>query len=169
MKTHDALAVANWFLATAEAERKTLDPMKLQKLIYFADGWSLALTNVPLINEQVQAWKWGPVIPSVYHEFKVYGRRPITRMAEISDTVWGDRDLEIKDDPDAEALLTRVWQVYGHLSGVQLSNMTHAPDGAWHQAYREANGRRNVAIEDALIRAEFLRKVKGAGAAADHR
>jgi uncharacterized phage-associated protein len=45
MKTHDALAVANWFFARAEAEGKTLDPMKLQKLIYFSHGWSVAITG----------------------------------------------------------------------------------------------------------------------------
>src|ERR1700676_3931940 len=88
MKTHSALAVANWFLARAAADGKSLDPMKLQKLIYFAHGWSLALTDIPLIEEHPEAWDYGPVIPSVYHEFKLFGRKPITERAkrfEISD------------------------------------------------------------------------------------
>jgi uncharacterized phage-associated protein len=140
MKTHDALAVANWFLARAEAEGKTLDPMKLQKLIYFAHGWSLAITDVPLIQEHPEAWDYGPVIPSVYHEFKSFGRKAITERATkfVFPNTGFFADLvnvtvvarQIEDDPDAEALLRRVWEVYGPLTGVQLSNMTHAADGA---------------------------------------
>ena len=147
MKTHDALAVANWFLARAEAEGKTLDPMKLQKLISFAHGWALALADVPLISERPQAWEFGPVIPAVYHEFKSFGRKPIRGRAVTFDwsAYTGADSLmdtpviepEIEDDPDAEALLNRIWEVYGGLSGIQLSNMTHVLSGAWHKAYRE--------------------------------
>ena len=66
--------VANWFLDRADKDGKPLDPMKLQKLIYFAHGWHLALTSKPLINEHPEAWAYGPVIPSIYHRFKKYGR-----------------------------------------------------------------------------------------------
>jgi uncharacterized phage-associated protein len=177
MRTHDALAIANWFLARAAAEGKTLDPMKLQKLIYFAHGWSLALTDIPLITEHPEAWDYGPVIPSVYHEFKSFGRKPITEKAkrfepeDPSATTFEDLmkarfvviEPKIVEDPDAEALLERVWQVYGPRTGIQLSNMTHAPDGAWYRAFHElANGRRGVDISDALIKAEFAEK-KGRG------
>src|SRR5258708_2453783 len=171
MKTHDALAVANWFLAKAAKESKTLDPMKLQKLIYFAHGWSLALTDIPLIEEHPEAWDYGPVIPSVYHEFKSFGRKPITsraskidwpisaKLEDILNSVFYEPAVE--DDDDTERLLTRVWEVYGGLTGVQLSNMTHAAGGAWYKAYHElANGRKGVDISDELIKAEFTGKAK---------
>ncbi len=175
MKTHDALAVANWFLARAEAEGKTLDPMKLQKLIYFAHGWALALSDVPLISERPQAWEFGPVIPVVYHEFKSFGRKPIRGRGVAFDwSAYTDAnglfDLpviepEIEGDPDAEALLDRIWAVYGDLSGIQLSNMTHLPGGAWHRAYHEvARGRRGVDISDELIKGEFVQKRAYSGA-----
>jgi uncharacterized phage-associated protein len=48
-------SLANWFLARAGAEGKKLDPMKLQKMIYFAHGWSVAITGVPLIQEHSEA------------------------------------------------------------------------------------------------------------------
>jgi uncharacterized phage-associated protein len=171
MRTHDALAVANWFLARAESEGKTLDPMKLQKLIYFAHGWALALADVPLISERPQAWEFGPVIPVVYHEFKSFGRKPIRGRAATFDwSVYTDTNSllnlpivepTINDDPDAEALLDRIWEVYGSLSGIQLSNMTHMPDGAWHKAYHDvARGRRGVDISDELVKTEFVRKIR---------
>lgn len=170
MKTHDALAVANWFLARAEADGKNLTPMQLQKLIYFAHGWALALTGVPLIRQRPQAWDWGPVIPSVYHQFKDYGRKPIRERAIDFD--WSGlteaqefTDLKIfepaiDDDPEAEALLKRIWEVYGDLTGFQLSNMSHLPGGAWDKANQIAKGRRGVDIADDLIKAEFAEKTK---------
>jgi len=53
--------------------------MQLIKLVYIAHGWTLGLYNQPLIGKQVEAWTYGPVIPSVYHDFKHYGRDPITQ------------------------------------------------------------------------------------------
>jgi uncharacterized phage-associated protein len=67
----------------------------------------------------------------------------------------------VVDDPDAEQLLARVWEVYGGLTGIQLSNMTHSSDGAWSKTYHElANGRRGVDIPDDLIKEEFTEKAR---------
>ena len=74
-------AVANYFIDLANAKKIQITPMKLQKLIYFAHGWHLAIIGEPLIDECVQAWSYGPVIDSIYHEFKEYGSGPIKRHA----------------------------------------------------------------------------------------
>src|SRR5947209_3400405 len=78
---YDAKAIANYFLDLAEAEAKSLTPMKLQKLVYYAHGWHLALTGRPLLDEEIQAWSFGPVIRSLYNEFREFGAEPITRRA----------------------------------------------------------------------------------------
>lgn len=70
-------AVANYLLDLADASGDPVSPMKLQKLLYYAHGWHLAVTDRPLLNEFVEAWRWGPVIPSIYHEFKEFGDAPI--------------------------------------------------------------------------------------------
>ncbi len=169
MKTHSALAVANWFLDRGSADHADLSPMKLQKLIYFAHGWSLAINDVPLIQEFPEAWDYGPVIPSVYHEFKKFGGNPITQKATKLDADGALKlqnllrvkfvEPKITDDQEAERLLAKIWEVYGKLTGIQLSNMTHAKDGAWYKAYHElAQGRRGVDIPDNLIKAEFIAK-----------
>ena len=144
--------------------------MKLQKLIYFAHGWFLALTEKPFIDEHPEAWNYGPVIPRVYHEFKSFGRSSITRRAT---TLHGIdlRKAEISepklpDDPDVEKFLERIWEVYGGMSGVQLSNMTHIGDSAWDKAHKGAAGRKNVDISDEFIKAEFdEKKTRGRPAA----
>src|SRR5947207_6082839 len=74
-------AVANYFLDLAENNGKTVDPLQIQKLVYFSQGWHLALTDRSLIKEIIQAWPYGPVIPALFHEFKRWGNAPIRERA----------------------------------------------------------------------------------------
>lgn len=145
--------------------------MKLQKLVYFAQGWHLALLGEPLIAGPVEAWPYGPVVPSLYHEFKHFGNGEITGRATELD--WGDGGVgfadfrqvrpEIPDDGSAEsrharALLDRIWEVYGPLTAIQLSNMTHEPGTPWDQVSQTHNHKipRRTVVPDALIRAYFV-------------
>lgn len=75
---HNPLAIANYFIELAKNDDNLVSPMKLQKLVYFAHGWCLALADKPLINEKVEAWQYGPVVGSLYREFKKYGNEGIT-------------------------------------------------------------------------------------------
>lgn len=147
----DSLSVANYFIEKAIAESRPISPMKLQKLIYFAHGWHLALRDSPLIDEQVEAWKFGPVIPSVYTEFRPYGNSDITEPGRAWETIPGDdpfrmRVVTPRIDDDAEKadevrpLLDRIWEVYGGCSAIQLSNATHLPDTPWDRVRQRYDG-----------------------------
>lgn len=70
-------AVANYFIGAGVASGNPIDPVKLQRLIYFAHGWHLAIHGQPLIDERVEAWRYGPTAPSVYHHTKQNGFRAI--------------------------------------------------------------------------------------------
>lgn len=70
-----ALEVANYFLATAPQD--TMTNLKLEKMCAYAQAVSLAYLGNPLFDESIEAWDHGPVIPTVYHEFKGNGRIPI--------------------------------------------------------------------------------------------
>ncbi|MCL6584270.1 MAG: DUF4065 domain-containing protein [bacterium] len=113
---YDAKAIANYFLDLAKSKGEKLTLMKLLKLIYFAHGWHLAITGKPLIDEQVEAWQYGPVIPSVYHEFKGFGNQPITR-SEIDPQLLKLFDIEVpaihEDDSFTKSLLNKIWDTYG--------------------------------------------------------
>ncbi len=85
---YPAAAIANEFLELARAEGRPLTPMHIQKLIYFAHGWNLALTGEPLIRERVEAWDYGPVIRALYGELKVFGSGAITK--NLLEPEWTD-------------------------------------------------------------------------------
>jgi uncharacterized phage-associated protein len=148
---YPAIAVANEFLDLALRENRELTQMQVQKLVFFAHGWHLAIYGQPLIDEQVEAWRFGPVIRSLYGIFRGYGSHPISelhRNLRYEDPD-GDNGFRIAwDDPlrlelsadgaaDAKRLIERVWQVYGGYSAYQLSNMTHQPGTPWHTVVRE--------------------------------
>lgn len=169
---YDSKAVANYFLDRAEQSGKKLDPMQLQKLVYFAHGWHLAASGDPLIDEMVEAWRYGPVIPSLYHEFKSFGKNPITRKAShlkiVDEEKWDYVFIEPSiDNTDSTAktrkLLDVIWNSYGKLSGIQLSNLTHEPGSPWHVTWEQAQGRKNVDISDELIR-DYFRSLLDAAA-----
>ena len=162
---YDPLAVANYFLEHAWENGDQLSNMKLQKLVYYAHGWHLALTEQPLIDRRIEAWPWGPVVPAIYHEFKFYGNEPILGLAPdaLEDA---DDDGEIppcvipedsEGKPYAIRLLNRIYEVYGGYTPSQLSNMTHAEGTPWEQISKQYGGQipKRTVIEDEAIREYF--------------
>ena len=143
-----SVSVANEFLKVAQSEGKPLTQMQLQKLVFFAHGWYLALTDRPLIDEQVEAWRFGPVIRSLYAKFREYGSSPIRRLyCPMTYEEADDGLVLIEDTPPlvegndeaefARQVIARVWEVYGGYTAYQLSNMTHQPGTPWHEVVNE--------------------------------
>jgi uncharacterized phage-associated protein len=148
---YPALAIANYFIYRAGAEGVAVDPLKLQKLLYFANGWHLALYREPLIREPIRAWNFGPVIPAVYHAFRSHGRHPISEPVD-------PEEYEVpREDERTRALLDKVWKEYGHYAGVQLSTLSHDPDGPWFkQMHKSAGLETSPKLSDEEIRQYFL-------------
>ena len=67
--TYSTQDIANYFLQKGEKD-PTMTPMKLIKLVYIAHGWNLGLTGKPLVSEDAEAWKYGPVFPSLYNKYR---------------------------------------------------------------------------------------------------
>jgi uncharacterized phage-associated protein len=139
--------IANEFLHRAGMAGKTLTPMQLLKLVYIAHGWHMAVNAEPLFDEAVEAWKYGPVVPSLFHEFKEFGGTPIRRLAHAIDVpVGGEEDDQgwivrtpfvPPSDSNAHKLLDWVWQGYGGRDGGSLSDMTHEPGTPWSETVAE--------------------------------
>ena len=158
--SYDAKAIANYFLDAAAKQNASLTPMKLQKLIFFAHGWYLALYGEPLIADQIEAWQFGPVVPSIYHEFKHARSGAISsRATEFDLDTFELIEPEVpKSDERSRSLMDKVWQTYGKFSAFQLSNLTHLPDTPWAtvRAKLDMPGR-NVPIEEGLIKDHFTK------------
>src|SRR5713226_3390078 len=71
--------VANELIRLASEDGKSLTPLQIIKLTYIAHGWMLGLYQRPLVVDQIEAWKYGPVIPDLYHAMKDYGSGYVTR------------------------------------------------------------------------------------------
>lgn len=137
---YSAVTVANAFIQTAlEGHIPKLTPMKLQKLMFYAQSWHLKLYESPLIDDFFSKWKYGPVIPSLYHEVKHYGDRDISALIK---NIFFNEEIKEEEcvfaiptlphsDTRAYALIEKIIEVYGPLRGTQLSHLTHLPGTAW--------------------------------------
>ena len=120
MRTADE--VADYFLHFCRQHGDVLTNLKLQKLVYYAQAWHLALKQKPLFPESIEAWVHGPVVPPLYGRFKQFGWNPITLEPDCPNFTNGTgKHLE------------EVFSVYGHYSAWDLERMTHQED-PWREA-----------------------------------
>ena len=113
-----AADVAKYLITRSQPEEGDfVSNLKLQKLVYYAQGFSLALHDAPLFGDEIQAWEHGPVVPALYHRYKEHGATGIPVPMEFNP----DEALS----PAERSLLDEVWDVYGQFSAWKLRNMTH--------------------------------------------
>ena len=148
-----ALTVAKWFIAWAEAEEEELSNLKLQKLLYYAQGHHLARYRQPLFQDQIQAWSHGPVVPEVYRTFKGFGASPL-ELAEPDSFSWDDVDS------DTARFLGEVWNTYGGYSAGHLRNMTHV-EPPWRDNWRGDDDRGAVISDGDML--GYFRQFAAAG------
>jgi len=108
---YPVITIADEILKIAKRAGKSLTPLQLMKLTYIAHGWSLGLGRGDLFRNRIEAWKYGPVIPDLYHATKCYGRDPIplSLVQEESSSV----------DDETKQFLESVFDRYGKFSGVR--------------------------------------------------
>lgn len=153
---HSPKAIANFFLELAQASGDAITPMKLQKLVYYAHGWYVGFTGNPLINEPVEAWQYGPVISSLYQEFKKYGSSPIrTKATDLDMTCFDMADVPVPEEESIRKFLVTVWNSYRKYTGITLSEMTHADGSPWAKTWQSGGGVKGGDIPLALIKEHF--------------
>ena len=152
---YSAKAVANNFLLYGNRENIPMTPMKIIKLTYIAHGHFLANTDNSLFSDEVEAWDYGPVIPALYHEFKVYGRFPIDSFAKERKGIKLIPTFAL--GKEVFQFARKAWNKYKDLDGVELANMTHKDGTPWHKTRYSLEYRNNRrVIDNSLIRDYYL-------------
>ena len=134
--------VADFFIHFCHEHGDFISNLKLQKLVYYAQAWHLALYDEPLFNEPIEAWVHGPVIPELYRKFKHYGWEPISYEPD-----------EIELDEHTKQHLIEIIDVFGGFTAYELEQMTHN-EAPW------VNARQGLAIDEpsnAIISHEDMR------------
>jgi uncharacterized phage-associated protein len=122
-----AIEVARYFLSLVDEETgDLLTNLKLQKLLYYAQGFHLAIFDEPLFPEPLEAWSHGPVVSGVYHHYKEFGSNPIPP-EELDFTLFSEDQVEFLND---------IYNTFGQYSAWKLREMTH-DEPPWKDAYDE--------------------------------
>lgn len=154
----NALAIANYFVDKAKTDGQDITLLSLVKLVYIAHGFLLALFDRSFIDprfDKVEAWRYGPVIPSVYHLFCHNKRSSITEKEGVMR--WSDNEEPQYEEPSVTdqgeiKVLNLVWQKYGKMPASQLVNILHKEGSPWWQTYEDG---KNKPIPDELTKQHY--------------
>ena len=108
-RKYSAQEIAKWFINEIHPE-----PLKLQKLLYFAQGYSYAFYDQELFCEDMEAWVHGPVVPSVYYTYRSFSFNPINISYQLSEF-----------DPRTLDVLNYVKEKFSKYDSKFLEAMTH--------------------------------------------
>jgi uncharacterized phage-associated protein len=109
--------IAKYFVSLVDEEAgDSISNLKIQKLLYYAQGFHLAFFDKPLFPEAIKAWAHGPVVPQVYHDYKEYGAGPIL----LTKVNLDDYPAQIRE------FLDEVYSVYGQFTASKLRDLSHS-------------------------------------------
>lgn len=120
----------------------SLSNLKMQKLLYFCHGIFSAANqgNALIVDENFEAWRYGPVIPSAYFRFNMYGQNDIPKTETGNFTGLQSNEINV---------IQNVWNNLKHRSAFELVEASHVPDGPWHDVYYGNNG--NVIAHEQIL------------------
>lgn len=145
--------VANFFIDVINSDEEgNITNLQLNKIIFFAQAWSLVLKNKPLFEEDFRAWKYGPVLPSVYKKLKCNKDLLITSPT--------DKDFENVFDSETIDFLLDVYREYKQYSASELVNLTHIKGGVWEQIRNKDKKKRNEIIPKELMKDYYSKQPK---------
>ena len=126
-----AIDVAKYFLYKANQEGDLITNLKMQKLLYYAQAWYLVNFGKPLFDDHILAWNLGPVVKSVYNEYKEFRHTPIMFEEDFGENIkqFDKDDLRFLDD---------FYDQFSCYSAHDLVNMSHSED-PWKKAYKTAS------------------------------
>lgn len=121
-----SITIANKFIHLALKENNPTNALRLQKLVFIANGFYLGLRGEPLMENSINLTRWGPMIPVLYEALRSHKLYPIKTY--IVDRFW-NWDLELNDDQ--MSVINAVYEIYNKLSDIELSSIICNEDLPW--------------------------------------
>lgn len=143
---YSAASIANFIVTKTNF---SVTNLKLQKMLYFAQGFFLGRYGKELFKDAIQAWTYGPVVPNVYNSYMGYGSQYITSTLNAEDI----KDEEVKE------VLSGIVSSMEKYSASDLVAMTHLPNTPWSRIWRGGLGRFEE-IPVSLIKEYFIPRCK---------
>ncbi|MCV3288375.1 DUF4065 domain-containing protein [Aeromonas media] len=143
-----SIRLAKAIVSKAHEKGIAVDQIKLQKLAYYCQGYTLVLTGKPLFNGRIEAWEYGPVAPVIYQEFRCFGRNQIAP------------DMSFVNDLDDvfNKVIEFVLDTFGKLDSFALVHKTHSED-PWRNHYSPEVGHDSKEITSEELLAFFEKEV----------
>lgn len=143
-----AYDVANYLIYLLSDCCDDLTNMKLNKLLYYAQGHYLQKTGHPLFSDTIEAWDHGPMVNSVYQKYKSHEKTPIKK--------W-DQSLVQNISDDDQVFIMDIAREYSRYTASALREMTHKPNSPWYKCYTPGGYHTEIPIS--LIQEYFNTKV----------
>jgi len=157
---YSSITIAHNLIKRGIDECKPIDQMQLQKMLYFAQGYNLVMNNTPLIEEDFQAWRYGPVIPQVYQTCKIYGSSLIKDLTIfelfVEDKYINDKAYNVISE-SGKKTIDLTWNALKKVDAINLSNWTHIDGSPWQLVYEAGS---NHIISKESIKTYFLQFLK---------
>jgi uncharacterized phage-associated protein len=143
---YEARKIANFLLQEFDAHAFDVSNMKINKILYFIQGWGYVLLDRKLIRNHFVAWEYGPVVRSVYDSFKEFEHRPITKPACYLNYETGNLEaVSFKDvDEHCVRLIRKIAPYYIAKSTSELVAMSHSAGGPWDTARKARLGEQHI-------------------------
>ncbi len=127
---YSAVNVAKYIIQRCNQLGKSISNLKLQKMLYFIQAEFLVSQNTPCFGERIEAWDFGPVVPDIYHRYKVYGSASIPSVVDDDYCPFNERDKALADD---------IIEACAKYSASTLVEITHR-QSPWISAYHRYSG-----------------------------
>lgn len=127
---YKALDVAHYIISSCNGQGKGISNLKLQKILYFVQAEFLVSANKPCFEDRIEAWDFGPVVPNVYHQYKIYGSAIIP--SNLNDSLVPFYKMIKHSD---RLLIDGIITETSTYTAAQLVEITHN-QSPWKNAYR---------------------------------
>ncbi len=122
--------IADYFIALSNETQSLITNLKLQKLLYYAQAWYLAIYNRPLFNDDFEAWVHGPVLRALYDDYKHFSWKPIER-EDLGEGSFSE--IEKSFDGTTQKFMRDLTDEYFGENTYELERLTHSED-PWKKA-----------------------------------